>query len=381
MALIVIITPGSLTVSSDVQRAELCTVPTVPDGMDSTCYLIPPTNSSTDSTCIFPGPDQNDMSITTVLISNTYIAPFQTSACGTGASACNYVVSFDAPAFGCTDVTNQTDFSDSRLATWNSSINALAPNLIWEGTTFYSGGGDPSGDVIGISVLTHDLVKGALQANNCTAYRATYAVEVTLADQSASAQIQSLSLKSILKAENTFISVFGMFAVDLLYSQAAAGPNGYLDLDGPAVAGFFITTPEGNHTWSDNITHILSSYMQNVSVSLLSGTIYTGICNDTATNFLYIDSTCFRTIGAYVYNPVRLLTTYGVALAIVFLAAIPGGWLVLRRGSEKKPLFSHIVQIVLNEDLFQTSKDMRKSTPLRLESSRRGETKKASSII
>ncbi len=61
------------------------------------------------------------------------------------------------------------------------------PSLIWSGNAFDDFGGKiVYGLPVGVSVLTQDLVKGVTQANNCTAYNATYEVGVTLQGESTS---------------------------------------------------------------------------------------------------------------------------------------------------------------------------------------------------
>ncbi len=128
-----------------------------------------------------------------------------------------------------------------------------------------------------------------------------------------------------------------------------------------------MTTPTGNHTWTDNITHILTSYMQNISLSLLSGDVYTGFSNETWTNLIYVNSTCASTYTVYVYDSVRLLSTYGVALGITLVAVLPGCWLTLRNGREDKLVPSHIIQFALNDNLIRISEEMEEKTRVMLE--------------
>ncbi len=354
MAFIVIVAPGSLTVSSDFQRSEPCTVPTVPDVMESR----------------YEPNDQLAASVTGILTSNTYLPPFRAITCGSGASACSYNISFVGPAFDCIDVSNQTNFTDLLHP---QSIDPTVPFLIWDETAFDEDEDNSNGLPVGMSVLSQDLVRGVAQANNCTAYNATYQVGVTLEGGSTALQVWNVTLHSVVKIDNTtntFISAYAQDAVDTLAGPIyASGTNGYAQGASTQVqnAAFFVTTPTGNHTWSDNITDVLTSYMQNVSLSLLSGNINTGFSNKTATNLLYVDSTCTSTFTVYVYDSARLLSTYGVALFIALLAVILGCWLILRNGTEEKLLLSHILKFALNEKLFSISGEVREKTRVRLE--------------
>ncbi len=350
LALVVIIPPGSLTVSNDGQRLDPRLVPTVPNLMDL--------NTSTSFSA------QLLDSVTGILASNTYLPPFRAVVCDAGASRCSYNVSFVGPAFDCVDVSSQTNFSELHDQV---SPDPAAPFLIWDPTL--NGGGDVIGTSFNISILSVDLVKGETQANNCTAYNASYEVSVTLEKDSTSVKVWNVSLDTALDVENTFMSVYAEAAVSMLAETVFAGPNGVVIGSGDTLgnSAFFVTTSTGNHTWSDNITHVLTSYMQNVSLSLLSGNIYTGFSNETATNVVYVNSTSASTFTVYAYDAVRLLSTYGVALGMVLITVLPGCWLALRNGREDKLVLSHIIRFALNEKLFRIFGEVEEKTRILLE--------------
>ncbi len=69
---------------------------------------------------------------------------------------------------------------------------------------------------------------------------------------------------------------------------------------------------------------------------------------------------------AYVYVPVRLLSTYGIALISTLLAMVPGCWLILRNGVEEKVVLSHIIQSTLNAQLFHQSDSINGNLRLQL---------------
>ncbi len=356
MALIVIIAPGSLAISSNFQRSKPCTVPTVPDSLAK--Y----------------GSDNSMFgSYIGILTSSTYLPPFRAVTCDSGASSCSYNVSFVGPAFHCIDVSNQTNFTDlfhpQNVDPEVLGLGPSAPFLIWDATSFE--GDDPSDFPVGISVLTQDLVKGVAQANNCTAYNATYEVGVSLEGESTSLQVWDVTLHTVLKIDETEnpLSFYTRDAVILLSTTIYAGTHGYVTSGGDEVqsAAFFVTTPTGNHTWSGNITDVLTSYMQNVSLSFLSDDVTTGFSNATATKPFYVNSTCVSTFTVYAYDPIRLLSSYGIALAVAFLTLVHGCGLILRNGAEEKLVLSHIFRFALNEKLVSISGEVQGKTRVRLE--------------
>ncbi len=158
---------------------------------------------------------------------------------------------------------------------------------------------------------------------------------------------------------NTFISSYGELGVSLLAGSVSAGPDAYTTtLSGSVVqrSSFFATTSTGNHTFTDGISHFATSLIQNISISLLSGNINYGLSNDTATNLQYINSTCSSSLTVYIYNPARLLTTYGVALGVTLLvtsAVVAYGW--WHNGADQKLVFSDVIRIGLNEEMFDIS--------------------------
>ncbi|KLO12658.1 hypothetical protein SCHPADRAFT_941032 [Schizopora paradoxa] len=352
MALVVIITPGSLTIASDVSSTRSCEVQTLPTAVDSNCSSIGITLGAASLN---------------VLASNTYMSPLlldRDTACGAGASTCSYNVSFHGPAFDCVDITNQTDFSQFLNSTEPPPPDG-APFVMWNVSS-------TEGVVLGLEILTQDLVKGAVQATNCTAYNATYQATVNSEEASTTVQVWNVSLHSALMSldEMPFMSTLAISAMDNIMGLIYAGPNGFLagaDDDPIQTSPLFGTTATGNHTFTDDIIHFHTSYMQNVSISLLSGNVYYCLSNDTSTNLQNITTTCSSTFSIYIYDSSRLLITYGVALGVAAMLAVIGGWLVLKHGREEKLLFSQVVRLALNEELFRVAKALEKRTPLLLD--------------
>ncbi len=100
------------------------------------------------------------------------------------------------------------------------------------------------------------------------------------------------------------------------------------------------------------LRHFATSFMQNVTISMLSGNIYYGLSNDTATNLQYVNSTCSSLETVYVYNSARLLSAYGVTLGVTAVVIACGWRLIHRNGVEQKLVFSDIIRTALNEEMF-----------------------------
>lgn len=109
-----------------------------------------------------------------------------------------------------------------------------------------------------------------------------------------------------------------------------------------------------------------TSFMQNVSISLLSGNVFYNRSNDTAANLQDVDTTCVSLVTLYVYSPTRLLSTYGVALGLTAVVVAYGCWLILSNGREEKLVFSDVVGIALNEELFGLSGNLQGQTRVHL---------------
>jgi len=184
MALVVIFTPGSLTVTSNFLRTRSCMVPTVP----------------TINQPIFEDiGDKLEDSTMGIYSSGSFMPPYQVDpavACGKGAVSCSYNVSFVGAAFDCVDVTNTTDLS---LLLDPHDPPSGMPFLIWDF-------GKPIIDDTTFTFLSQDLVKGVAQATNCTIYNATYEVGVTLDGSVSRIQVWSIFPNSTL-GDLTFMSL------------------------------------------------------------------------------------------------------------------------------------------------------------------------------
>ncbi|KLO14345.1 hypothetical protein SCHPADRAFT_927945 [Schizopora paradoxa] len=327
MTLVVIVSPGSLKVSSDSQLPEPCLASTIGDIIDA---------SSLQLELFYSVP-------ATVLASRTYLPPSHSNICNENSSSCFYTVPFDGPMLECNDVSNRVDFSvflNPPLDMNGQIITGPAwPFAVWNGSYFQNDDGEA-----GILVLTQDLLNGVLQANNCTMYRATYDVRVLTESRSTTVQVTNVTRgPPVNVSDGTFLSEYAVEGLTLLEGIVAVGPFGATrygnnppgqDLSMLANSGMFVVTPSGNHTFSDTPRNILTSYMQNLSISLLSGDIFNGLNDSAPLNASLVNSTCYTTWNTYVYSPIRLLSAYGAAIAVAIFVIAPGCSLALRNGSE-----------------------------------------------
>ncbi|KLO16636.1 hypothetical protein SCHPADRAFT_201548 [Schizopora paradoxa] len=162
-SLVVVFSPGSLTITTNFQRDKSCVVPNVPCQVMTPSFTIPANDTNDESFLL-------SSIIESMLASNTYLSPFQndfSSVCGDGVPSCSYNISFAGFAFNCVDVTDGTDFS---------SITNPSRPVVWSAKPF--------GNLTGIAIQTWDLGNNALQATNCSSYNATYDVTVNLDEAS-----------------------------------------------------------------------------------------------------------------------------------------------------------------------------------------------------
>lgn len=351
-SLVVVLSPGALTVSSGFERTSPCTVPSIPSAVMSSDHIFDAKDGG------FP----TESLMMALLSSNSYIPPYQgnrAAICGNNPS-CSYNLTFFGPALDCIDITNQTNFTGSNF----DSQPSHGLTQIWEADPFQRG--------YGVNITINDLVKGALQAITCTAYNATY--DVTLEGTPPSVRVRNVTMDTILPSINPepFINSYTGVALSSLQGTILGGANGYTVIGGQGaytqqVNAFFVTTTDGNHTFSGSAIDFATSFMQNATISLLSGSIYYNLSSDIATNLQDVSTTCSSLVDVYIYNRTRLLSTYGAALGITALIVAFGCRLILRNGREKKLIFSDVIRIALNEEMYGISGKMTDQTRVFLE--------------
>ncbi|KLO12651.1 hypothetical protein SCHPADRAFT_941026 [Schizopora paradoxa] len=338
--LIVIITPGSLTVFPDFRRTSPCLVPSVPQSVLDT-------GTASVTAPLFDIPVE-------VLLSNSYLSPFRTNLaqCNNGASACAYNLSFVGPALRCEDVTNATDLSH---LLHSDSLPLVAPTAIWYAPVELQD--RMVGQTINMTIQSYDMTNGVLEATHCTAYRSTYEVGVFSERNSTVVHIWNTSLDSPLLVEDNLLSLYTRGSLDNFVGYIYAGPSGYVGKSYGIIqnSGLFSITSSGNHTWSGDIPHFLTSYVQNVSISLLSSDVHYRLNKGISEEPHFVDTTCSSTFTVYEYDSARLLLTYGVAFGISSLVVAYGLRLTLHNGSKTDVSFSDIIEIASEQLLSPSS--------------------------
>ncbi|KLO10613.1 hypothetical protein SCHPADRAFT_507752 [Schizopora paradoxa] len=350
-ALVVILSPGSLTVNTEFQRETSCTVPTVPSKVTTSDYKVQSTN---------PGSGALQMSIlTSVAGSYTYLPPFQANSSNTcgDETTCLYNVTFTGPGLNYVDITDETNFTTFLLPSGDPPDQHF---VTWNATIF-------NGSTVVLNILSRDLERNLTQANNCSVYRVIYDVRISLQESVATIEVWNTTQGSAFTSDdNSFLSNYlNLELSNLPLGICEAGPN----LPNNCFANglmnpFMVTTPSGNSTFSDTVPHFITSFVQNLTLSLLSGSIYYGYSNETSTNFEYIQSTCSAIVSVYVYNPAKLWTTYGIAIAVGTVITALGCSLILRNDVEHKFSFSGLVRIALNEAMLNRASNGNANTLL-----------------
>lgn len=328
LAAITIYTPSALTVSPSFSKSKECTATSIQSIMDAS---------------------YNDIKWPAyrVLMSGSYLPPF--NPCGSGI-ACQYNVTLVAPAFDCID-TSSTPIADL-MATFETTLEG-GLTRIWTGTMLYDAG---SSGGLEATIIALDMERNISKTINCTAYSALYSVDVSHGTRSF-ANVTDVQLLSPLEgspatSDSNFAYGYAWDAITLLNGSVSAGPSGFMSASNNSLldsAGLFAVTPSGGHTLQDDLEVVLASYIQNVSISLLSGDIFLDATEDSILRD--VNTTCIFTASTYVYARGRLLFTYGVALAAVCLCVVCGRLAVTLNKTEERLIFSRILASSLNEDL------------------------------
>ncbi|KLO07370.1 hypothetical protein SCHPADRAFT_945338 [Schizopora paradoxa] len=345
LALVVVLSMGSLTIATGFQQKRNCVVPTVPYNVTVPTYSMPLDDSSLDPAGFI---------LQNVLVSNTYIPPFQNglaSICGSHYPSCSYNLSFAGPMVDCVDITNKSDLSSflanntplnqspgvtpfSQVAIWNSSWN--------DGYT-------------GMTILSRDIEKDLAQATNCSAYNATYDVSINLKEHNLpTVQVWNTFHDPTPLQDNSFINYYAQSGLEQLLNLCFVGQTGTEDptctYSTEKLGSLFVKTSSGNITFSDNVQHYVSSFIQNASISLLSGNIQYGFSNNSATNLQNINATCSSAITTYVYKPAHLLATYGVGLVATTVFVLCGCCLIMKNGIKQDLTILDLLKITSDSE-------------------------------
>lgn len=278
-----------------------------------------------------------------VLLSGSYLPPF--NPCGP--VTCSYNVSFIAPALNCTNV----------FAAPNDPLGSNS-TLIWNASIISGGTGDnldSSNTPLMVSVTAYNGMLASIASTNCTAYNAMYSAEVTHDGQSLLQGVASQPVPdggSALKgfmlqyAHSAFDNLLGSMSIEQGAQEASV--NGALAMQ---FSSFFTVWPGTyNLTMDGNLTALLTSYIQNTSLSLLSGEIFAS--NESSPSILSpSNATCTHPVDVYEYVRVRLLATYGATTFVIAVGIFAGFFAIKNNGGGESVDVSRIMKSVLSEEM------------------------------
>ncbi|KLO14351.1 hypothetical protein SCHPADRAFT_319946 [Schizopora paradoxa] len=376
MAIVTIVTPGSLSVAS-IPVNNSCTVP-VANLSDASLsgYTTLVGNNLEIQGFAYRNPNARaSRFVTQVLMAGSYIPP--PSPCG----FCEYNVSFVAPAMNCTNITDQatTEFPVALPIPDAASVQGENGTIIVWNTDY----GLRGGNGLGLEIFTRTLKPiGALtnssklqvgdnqEAVQCLIYSATYNVfvqhnlssTITVLDVEMGELIVLVETHTpqetepMALADATFLMLNGTVTYDVESFMFTSDSN--------VVANSPLGGFDSDIAWdwqaggSTDMMFALPSLMQNISLSLLSGAdgdaVFTGLGN--------VDTVCSFTGLHYVYDRNRLLITYGVALLVTSCCVAFGFRAYLQSGIDESFGFSRLLGSILNEDLYRHRGSLDKTT-------------------
>lgn len=374
MAVISIITPGSLRVeSSQYSFPQECSIRTVSLGTSNIASTVANVNSSDG--VMFLGAQAKLMALAhQVLMGGAAIQ--LPNPCPPG-SACRYEIDFNAPAAVC----NPFDSSFNYTSWLPPPDNDTAPIRVWESdtnvlwTTFTVGAWS--------TVARRDLATNAQSAVNCTMFNATHHAIITHSNISTSSvevyrtdihdEFPTLIISTSGPpspqeyTEMQFAAIITAFC-DVLFGEVSYDPgtqeysaDADLNLQ-VAYSALFSSSNSSDVPWASTVdlSSVLPSLMRNITVSLLAEQLSTNDNPSTAPS----NTTCWYSSSVYRYNRVRLLSTYGAALGIAATCMLFGFRAIYLNGVEESNAFSRIIEAVLNKSLFNDRFELSMSSKL-----------------
>lgn len=294
-------------------------------------------------------PISNVVSFTSRAVIQGYLPPYR--QCN---QTCHFDVEYVAPALNCTDVSDSVDFNI-----------LLPPNILWNSSyTFNSSG------LFILAGMATNAGTGAKEALECTAFNATYRARMDHSNISSS--ITLLSDPELLNPITTIIPDPGIdtgdATVGALADAFAYAINGSVDCSQyqfPAGSSIF------QYTWmlynayhwnrTQNLTWIMPSLMENVSLSLSSG--FLDLENYPPTTVPYV-TTCYYPVNVYAYNNKHLWLPYGVCLAVSLFCGLLA-FIAIQHDGDEFLDFARILGAVPRQGL--TSTDLREEDRLKVD--------------
>lgn len=306
------------------------------------------------------------------------------------ASACQYAIEFNAPIANC------TPFDSSDNVTWwlPPPSNDTAFVRVWTGGIQTDGG-------LWVGAATRDLTLTSQSGAKCTFDNATYHALISHSNTSTSSvdlietYFQSKFTSMINSTVNgspsqpashldSDYAVMQYDAVIMAFANALVGTVDYrndlqmFSADANYVVAYsplFEGASDEPWAWdsSQDLSSILSSYMRNLSVSLLSGQ-FSKEGNSTRPH----KTTCWSSSTTYEYDAIQLLATYSTALAVTAVCMLFGYRTILMNGADESVAFSRILGAVLNKPLFEDRFELSKSSRLTANGNPNGQLRLAS---
>ncbi|KLO19450.1 hypothetical protein SCHPADRAFT_935253 [Schizopora paradoxa] len=376
MSLVTIITPGSLrVVPSDFAFPAPCSVPTVSlsKANISTIFLQP----SGQNSSIF----REEMGLGGLNLQRfaeqVFLRGSPLPSSNPCSGECKYEIRFSAPAANCTPF----------------GAEAILPSPDADQTVVWWGQHYTNAMETSFQATSRSPVANSVDAVNCAFFNATYVVNVTHSNSST----QALEISTTVNLFEPIVPI--LVAPDTDGSPIAVAPSNdtvfvntlqqYVQLVFSLWPILETTIEYGNNTaqfqtlsstttnstvlaysplfersfedpWklACNVSTLISTFMTNISLSLLSDVLSTEQ-NPTTTPF---DTTCWYSSERYSYDAPRLLITYGCGIGIAAICMLFGFVALYLNGMDESISFSRILGATLNESFFDIRFELSKES-------------------
>ena len=407
LSVVSIVVPGSLTVvQGNFNQKQACNVPTTQ--YPYAPALLAPDNSTATGSNGIAGTSLPPIQkvAAKVMVLGSYLPPPTPPSCGT--LACEYNVTFNAPAFQCNSTSSMSRRSlttlpprqtlpsledrgllDDALALAEAFAPVLDPNsqpapdpippkyVVWNATYAFNNtmilqvAWDMGNFISSDSSLT-----GPSGFFQCTAYNATYDVSVTHNTSESTVGVNNVVTRNQLvypgDSSNEMLSMVAI--ADALATQLQGTvwlhPAGDVASGGSIIGyGLGTTAGGGAGSWNWTMTPIsaIPSIMQNISLSLLAGNVAALSNSSTLTT---VPQECLVSTLVFTYEPFRLAATYAGAAFVTFVCVYLGYRSIRHNKSDESIDFSRWIDAVAHQDILNKIQEgaLKEDTPLRLRS-------------
>lgn len=324
MAVITIWAPGALSIIRG-EQSQSCFI-TVPDLAAAHVGSI-------------SNPTPNVISLASRAVIQGYLPPYK--QCN---QTCHFNVEYVAPALQCTNTTSSVNFATS-----------LPPGVLWNSSyTFNSGG-----LIIQAAMLTNSQTDRR-EAVNCTAFNATYLVRMDHSNISSTATLlddpelhNQLTTTTPDPDTNPSAAALGALADALAYAINGSIHGSRYQTPGSVIQYTWMVYEATQWGRTQDLTWILPSLMQNVSLSVASGLL--DLQNYPPTMTLR-ENTCYYAVNVYAYNDRHLLLPYGICAAVSLICGLRAFFAISHDGDEYLD-FTRILGAIPRQGLTLTEGD------------------------